>query len=351
MIDWLTVLVSYRHELPLEGGKIISITPDGDIEWESSKKISVRGSYESNLLIRSDEQSRTFDGSYTRLYIDGNFAKFHQGHNLFGTDNLMGLVSETVLKLIKVLNLNFQEIDLNYLHKGRYEVLRADCTMMTDLGNLKNVEAFLYSAEYSAHMRYRGQGIMTKGTLYFGKASRRWALKMYAKGREVQAKGHTLPKSIESPSLLAWVDGKLRLELVLRSLELKSRELSMGYHWEDFTVLDNLTLALKGLTMTDNYTIPPEALSELKPRFVAVYELWKKGYDLRAMYSKNTFYAYRRQLLKSLNIDIAIKQPKEKDLPENVIPFIRVLEPKPCDQVPLWAIGTDLYFEPRAIYH
>ena len=81
MIDWLTVLVPYSHIEPLKGGKIISIDPDENIEWSTIKKLPVRGSYESNLLVCSDESTRADDGSYTRLYIDGNLAKFHQGHN------------------------------------------------------------------------------------------------------------------------------------------------------------------------------------------------------------------------------------------------------------------------------
>lgn len=350
MIDWLTVLVPYSHIEPLKGGKIISIDPDENIEWTSVKKMPVRGSYESNLLLCSDESTRASDGSYTRLYIDGNFVKFHQGHNLFGTDDLTGLVSETFLKLVDLLGLELNDIDLHLLHKGAYQVLRADCTMMCDLGSLVNVEAFLYAAEYSAHMRRRGQGIMNKGTLYFGMYSKRWMLKMYAKGREIKSKGHQLHPAVSLPELQRWADGKLRIELVLRALELKRRKLHLAINWGDFTVFDSLQEILGGLEMTDNYNIPPELLEDLKPRFRAVYELWKQGHDLRAMYSRNTFYTYRRQLKDALNIDIAVKQPRKQELPDNVVPFIRVLEPKMCEQVPDWVKGTDLYFEPRALF-
>jgi II/X family phage/plasmid replication protein len=348
MIDWITVLINYPHKVPLKGGDVISITPDGEIEWTSTRKMSVRGSYESNLLIRS--QDRIHDGSYSKILIDGNFVKFHQGHNLFGSDDLRGLVSETFLKLAKMLALTINDACLNSIHKGTYDLLRVDCTMMTDLGNLANVESFLYNAEYSAHMRYRGQGVMTKGTLYFGKTSRRWALKMYAKGREIQADGHSLPSKIESPSLVSWVDGKLRLELVLRSLELKKRGLSYGFCWEDFTSFDNLTQSLEGLTLSGSYKITSNVLSNLKPRLVAIYELWKQGYDLKTMYSKNTFYSYRRQLIKELQIDIAIKQSKD-DKKRNRVSFDSALKPKLSEQVPEWAIGTNLYFEPRANFN
>ena len=71
--------------------------------------------------------------------------------------------------------------------------------------------------------------------------------------------------------------------------------------------------------------------------------LWKDGVDLRAMYPKASFYRYRAEFLKK-GIDIAIRQPSK---PENVIPLIRVLRPEAISQIPDWAIGTSLYFEPK----
>lgn len=84
-------------------------------------------------------------------------------------------------------------------------------------------------------------------------------------------------------------------------------------------------------------------LEGLPARLIAVYKLWKEGEDLRALYPKASFYRYRSEFLKQ-GIDIAIRQPSK---PENVIPLIRVLQPQAISQVPEWAVGTPLYFEPR----
>jgi II/X family phage/plasmid replication protein len=62
------------------------------------------------------------------------------------------------------------------------------------------------------------------------------------------------------------------------------------------------------------------------------------------MFSKSGFYKYRAELLPH-GIDIATLMPKEVS---NVVPLYRVLEAKPA-QVPEWAIGTRLYFEPRRV--
>jgi II/X family phage/plasmid replication protein len=61
------------------------------------------------------------------------------------------------------------------------------------------------------------------------------------------------------------------------------------------------------------------------------------------MYPKASFYRYRSEFLKK-GIDIAIRQPSK---PDNIIPLIRVLRPEAIAQIPDWAIGTTLYFDPR----
>ena len=47
-------------------------------------------------------------------------------------------------------------------------------------------------------------------------------------------------------------------------------------------------------------------------------------------------------------IDIAVKQGNRSEPNQNVIEFKRVLYPERAEQVPAWAVGTALYFEPRA---
>jgi II/X family phage/plasmid replication protein len=64
------------------------------------------------------------------------------------------------------------------------------------------------------------------------------------------------------------------------------------------------------------------------------------------MYPQNTFYRYRREFLKQ-GIDLAIKQGNRAEPNPNVIEFRRVLRPERCEQIPAWAFGTNLYFEPR----
>lgn len=347
MIDWVTAIFPYTHLKPINAGEVLSIDASGEIEWQTKKRLSVRGSYESNLLVRTVSDSfNPATGYYTQIAIDGNFIKFHQGHNLFGSDDLIGLCSETYEKLVNILSFKPKDFDYYNVYKGAYLLKRVDCTVMIELGNLLRVEAFLYSAERCAYMKHRGQGIMTKGTLYFGKHSRRWSLKMYAKGREIQAKGHTLPDAINLPSLRSWADGKLRIELVLRSMALKEKGLHIAANWGDNTPEESLYESLESLNMSEKHTISNTDLEGLSPRLRLAYNSWLDGHDLKVILPRNTFYTYRKQL-KEFGIDIAVKQGNREERAANIVDFQQVLRPERCEQVPAWAIGTPLYFEPR----
>lgn len=349
MIDWIKAIIPLEHLIPLDDGHVISITKNGEIEWTTNKRLAVRGSYESDLHIQSDYSSRNPEtGIFNHIVFDGNPIKFFQGHNLWGTDDLIGLMVETVLCISKLLGLTPTVQDWEWIVKGHYQLKRVDSTMMIGLGSNADVEAFLYSAERTAHMRYKGQGIMTKGTLYFGKHSRRESLKMYNKLDEIKAKGHDLANELQDlPELYKWVTGKLRIEVVTRSMQLKDLGLQLACNWGDSTPQDTLYRLLNGLNMSEQHTLTAVNLDGLPPRLIGVYHNWKDGHDLKKILPKATFYRYRSEMLKH-GIDLAVKQGNRSEPNPNVIEFRRVLRPERCEQIPPWAFGTPLMFEPRA---
>lgn len=333
MIDWITAIIPCHHDEKVYGGTVASINSDGEIEWQVEKKQEIRGSYESNLSVKSLDAKT--------ILIDGNPAKWLQGHNIFGTDNLIGLVDAVMHKLTPLLKLTPSEYDLDCWRNGIYQLKRVDCTAMWELPRRVDVRSWLRAAEMQSKSRH-GRPIMTGGTLYFGKNSRRWSIKFYSKGDEVEAKGHKLPFDIdERDKLIDLADNKLRGELTLRSIQLKEKQLSVAAQWDESTPLKLLIQYIESLNMSDQFSITPVNLEGLPARLIAVYTLWKEGVDLRAMFPKASFYRYRSDLLKQ-GIDIAIRQPSK---PDNVIPLVRVLRPEAISQVPEWAIGTNLYFE------
>ena len=343
MIDWITLPdFPCRHPQPVDGGHVLSVDRDGNMEWSSKKFLKVVGSSDASIRIKTTAVDR--DGTGTHLAIDGNPAKFLQGHNLWGTDDLVGLVVAFMDKLVPLVGLDPTPWDRQLWLRGCFRLTRTDLTRMFRLANRADALAWIRQAEQTATMPYRGKGQITKGnTLYFGKHSRRSALKFYAKGQEFEANGS--PAMKELPALVEYADSALRAEYVIRSMELKRLGLDCAANWDENTS-SGVTLEVLGKLHMDDYTmITPERIDELRPAVRAVYQLWKEGHDIRGMYPKPTFYRYRKQLLDTLSVDIANVQPRDDKL-SNVVPLIRVLEATEMT-VPDWAYGTPLYAEPR----
>lgn len=344
MIDWLSFRFRCAHAKPINGGRVVSLNADGSIVWDTPKRLQHAGSYESKISIRSD--------GHENIDVSGNVVKFFQGHNLFGSDDIVGLVYEMIDYLLDCPEFGLipSAANVELLATGGVELTRVDITESFDLGSETNVFTYLHTAEKTARMPYHGRGQMTKGsTLYWGKNSRRWSLKMYAKHAEINANIKYQPALSQRPDVIAWSKPILRTELTLRSMELKTRNLNFLYQWSDksnpIQVYDLLKKPLSEVTMTTTSELSDKDLSNLRSSLRTAYQSWVTGSDLRAILSRPTFYRYRQELLK-YGIDISII--RSSDQISNVVPLIRVIELKQAP-VPEWAKDTNLFFKPRKV--
>ena len=350
MIDWVTARVPCNHGREITGGAMVSYKDAHDFgagtDWFFAKPLPVVGSHDANVRIKTS----AFHGELglgRELRIDGNLVKFFQGHNLFGSCDMVGLVAAFMDHLCTIPQLGLCPTDLQrqMWYNGAYEVSRVDLTTMFQLRNLSDVLAWLATAEHSATLNHRGRGQLTKGsTLYFGKHSRRWSLKFYAKGQEVTAKGHELHRDLlMRDQLLAYAQPALRSELTLRSMRSKRQ----NYSWPPTGPVIRVGISqlfngyMKGLNMSDVRRLPAEILDDLPSGCRLAYQTWLEGHDLKGMLAHNTFYRYRRQLLDH-GVDISTVNPREAS---NVVPLVRVLEAMPM-QIPDWAKGTELLYLP-----
>ncbi|HCX6121520.1 TPA: Replication-associated protein G2P [Escherichia coli] len=350
MIDWLTLRIPCDHSREIAGGAMVSYKDawdfDAGADWCFTKPLAVVGSHDANVRLKTSGFSNEGQ-SGTELHIDGNLVKFFQGHNLFGSCDIVGLVCDFMDHICSMESLGLHPTDFQKQawRRGLFKLSRVDVTSMYRLNNRNDVLSWISSAEYSSTMAHRGRGQLTKGsTLYFGKHSRRWSLKFYSKGQEVNCKGHSLPLELPSrDKLLAYAEPALRSELTLRSMTLKETDLQLAANWprnaEGITRIFEKYLA--GLNMSDTRTIPAEQLAELPSGARLAYQSWLEGHDLKNMLPHNTFYRHRRALL-TLGVDIATVLPREKS---NVVPLVRVLEAIPMG-IPDWAYGTPLYHQP-----
>ncbi len=342
------MVLPMRHSIPIHGERLLCVSPEGEVKWQVAKRTTVAGSHSTGLQLRT--ATHTAD-QCTHIELSGNPVKFFQGHNLWGTDDLPSLVVATIERVAELLGAAVHADDRAAWLAGDIQLTRVDCTESFHLRNAAEVLAWLRAAEQTAHLAHRGRGQLCKGsTLYFGKNSRRWSLKLYAKGQEIKAKGHGQDSVLSLPSAVEWANRTLRAELTLRSMELKR----LGYDFvRNWLPVDGVPLPVTGellrerlgnMTMTTTSHLSPAVLESLRPSLRAAVAAWEAGHDLRAIYSKSGFYKFRSELLKH-GVDIATVMPKEVS---NVVPLHRVLQAVPAT-VPDWAMGTALYFEPRRV--
>jgi II/X family phage/plasmid replication protein len=345
VIDWLDLRAPLVHDVsrggPLYGGEVRSIDDEGVIEWSIGKRMQVEGSHSTKISVRSSQMTLPCGRIWPAIRISGNPAKWFQGHNIFGTEDMLGLVRETLLRVCASRGIVPSAHELDMWRSGWIELLRVDATRSYDLGSRSRVQNALRSLDQTAHLKFRGRGSYNGNSLLFGKGSRHWSLTLYAKGPELEK--HRLPDELAGTSLVAHAQGLLRAEVRMLSQHLTRSGLKWVYSWTDNTVEEQHRLHMEQLSISDAAMLDPEALDTLAPRLRMSYQLWKDGHDLRTILTRPTFYRHRAELLEH-GIDLAVKQDRAAD--SNVVPLRVVLLAAPVG-VPDWAEGTKLYFEPR----
>ena len=334
MIDWGLVLFPLVH-VTINSGNVISTTPDGEVEWCSPKRVQATGSFEKTISIKSVGGDGT--GLATHLWVNGNPSKFLQGHNVFGSDNMVSLMSDLFDVIAPQFDLKPTLHELHKIRTGDYELKTVDINYSYELPCRSDVLAFIRALEFKAKTRH-GRPSTKGGTLYFGKNSKRWALKFYCKAEEIQTSTGRLPHDLLNVGIESWVDNKLRIELRLLSKELNKRNIinvkdlridKVNYIFDEY---------LGRIEMSEQIVLSDEVKINMPNKLRSTYTLWLEGHDLRSMMSKATYYRHCLEL-KELGINIDLRPESTKK--SNVIPLIRVLEAKPAS-IPNFAFKREL---------
>lgn len=339
MIDWVSCKLPLKaaETETRDGGHYLLLDPHGTIETDRPRPLPIMGSHDSRLHARTV-------GSF--LYLQGNPCKWWQGHNLFGSNDLQALICSTAERVCQLLGLEVTATDRRTWWNGWIPLSRVDCTIMLQYESRADVRAVLRSASKYAYSRH-GAATTRGSTVYLGLASRRWTLKLYSKGDELEAisQKHHLPDSIlHREELTQYADSALRVELQLRGLELSRRDRALSCCWNQETPLAALQEKLETITMPSIHRLPSTELEDLPGRLIAVYEAWRAGHDIRAIYSRSTYYRYRKELL-LYGIDIQSTPAPQPQEEPNIVPLNRVLDGQ-LSLIPEWAEDTPLYFQP-----
>lgn len=341
MIDWLTLRIN--SEFRPEAGTVVSLTADGEVEWRIEKRVKVEGSHSSSVQLRTVPYGGKLIGG--DLEITGNPAKFLQGHNLFGTDDLAALVQAFVLAVYDRIGYEPTVAEVEQLRVGLVWLTRIDINRNSDFGSRPRALNAVRALSECAHMSHRGRGsLVGEGTAYWGQKSRYFSLKAYAKGVELDK--HKLSKDLPMVAELhRFSEGLVRREVTIWARELQRRKLHLLANWSTLgaspmSVFDDM---FGRLTISEATMKEPAELDAIPAKLRSVYQLWADGHDLRELFPTRTFYRHRKALL-ALGVDIAVKQPRDVS---NVVPLVVTLVGHEVG-IPEWARGTPLYFDPRA---
>ena len=332
MIDWVTAKLPCNNNL--RSVCVAKLDADGNVEWITESWLPVEGSYSSNFMIKSLTPQT--------IQVSGNPAKWLQGHNLFGTNDLKLLMTTFFSALYEAMaeeGLNPTIEQCERIAEGRYTISRVDINETWFLKNQYDVKAWIRAAGEKMSMPYRGKGVFSGDTLYWGKGSKYYYLKCYSKGDEINSKKSNFPNELRTPEMLEYADRALRLELVLCSKALREWGLNEPCNWSLDTPRMLLLQVARTLDMSNNFKLSSEVTRGLPTGLRLAYIAWLSGEDLRTILPKNTFYRYRKKL-KELDIDIVLIRDVDK-VADNVIPLIRVLEAEPVG-IPEWAYEQGL---------
>lgn len=340
MVDWLSVELPDPFGFLITGGEVTKSTEHGEVEWTTRCKRQMEGSWSGKMMVRNLQADRRvgpgLDPVRSGLELAGNPAKFLYGHNLFGSANVAQLAADTVYA---VRNAVAPDIDLGLYDPGAGEISRIDLTGSWLLDRPDDVVPFLRALEERVFCPYRGRGVRPNddpGTLVYGysdkgKRAKDWQLVLYSKGREIAV--HKLPEpALAVPGLLDEVNRTVRVELRLRSAELKRLGMKFVRDWTPERVEEIWSQYVGRLDFAEaKMSLENDLSTVLTPRLLRAYRSWQAGDDMSRGIARTTFYKLRRDLIEAAGVDIALPVPKS-----NVVPLRRIIEARPASR-PLWA--------------
>lgn len=341
MIDWSLVHFPVVHD-PIYSGELISILPDGTEDWRSPRRLQASGSYEKKISIKSIGGNGR--GQATHLWLNGNPSKFLQGHNVFGSDDLVALLFDVFCILVDKYQLQPTDEEVHRIKTGDYKLVMVDINYPYVLPSRADVLAFIRALEFKAKTRH-GKPSMKGGTLYFGQKSEYWAMKFYCKAEEIQTTRGKLPPELQNKGIEKWVDNVLRIELRLLSKELQRLQIVKVNELTKERMEALFNNYLRKIEMSEQIKLTDETMMEMPNKLRSTYTLWVEGHDLRSLLSKPTYYRHRKELKEyGINIDLRPESTQKS----NVVPLVRLLEAQPA-KIPSWAFDRGLVHHSAAV--
>ncbi|MCK2088644.1 phage/plasmid replication protein [Thauera aromatica] len=278
--DWLTIRHDYPVERPAEprnGGKVLKVSADGELEWESASWESIRcPSSDTSIRVKCDGK---------RLYASANIGRFQRGDNMQGFT-----VMECIERWAKVLS------DLGFdLHgfgtRWREGTVAEWGTHITRVDLAGNHWTSNYgSLAQGLMVRRLGQKLPQLGKYgptwgYDAKRSNWVKAKLYDKDAEQQGKRRSGGGATTA-----------RFEVQLGSEFLKREGLDKVKGWSGGEDMGKV-IYVKFAEQVFREQLSVQRWDELPARLQHWATCWREGRDIRSDLSTSQYYKVRKQLL------------------------------------------------------
>lgn len=265
----------------------------------------IKGVLGSNIKVRT-----LGDHNRNILEVSGNIAKFLQGHNLFGSNDINHYVVKTIKMLSEDKKLKIHPTDEQLLQvkKGNFHITRLDINQNYHLQSSLDVDRWIKVASDKMTMSSYGQVKNNNHTLYFGGNSKPKKIIFYGKAKEIKA-NQSLPQQLQTPEMLDYANKLLRFEIRLNAHYLNNNYLSEGYCWNTGKVNEIIDTHLSRIRIAANIRLADSKLNEIPDAYLSTYFKWKAGVDVKQNLNQSKFYRHRNHLLK-YGVDISTVMPK-----------------------------------------
>ena len=266
-----------------------------------------------------------------------------QQHNLFGCNDLVGLVSGVFYLVAEKLEINVDEQTARRIRVGNYELLRVDVAANYWMPNAESVEDAVRKIGLCWFLQNKRVSVYPGQTAYLNQHSEYWSLKFYAKLNQMIASKKKIP---HKDSLFRYASRVVRGELMLKAKELRSRQLNRGHAWSDKSLPKKLLLEKveeSGLVGEVKLRLYPKELKNLSPSLKRAYIAWVHGESVRSLYAPANYYRLVSQF-NEFGVDIS-KAP-----PPNSVTMPQLSELFSEDKIrrwPVWAMDKGLVFIPK----
>lgn len=353
MIDWLSVRIPLYHQRIPQGMRMV-IDVDGSVTSQTllprliDDGESEEGSYSTRIMIQSEDEcaynhllpmlsdKALFDDSNLArcLVISGNLAKYLQAHNSFGIECICSLLIATCDKIKKIVGLTRSQHKRLHdtIKAGHFEVTRIDITHMFDLETDAAVNRYIRMLQFCCDGR-GNRAELCNNTFYVGKNSGLWSLKFYNKFKEINTKSkmHFLPSHLIDTGISEFVEGQLRVELVLRKkqlvrLNLNDKPLELNKRLDEIYQfhLDKIKIKHQQIDSIDVSTLPVH--------YQRTYLMWRAGHHVKDLMKHNTYYTHKRYFDK-LGINLKLPPVPTDEREFDVKPLIWLMS-KRVQQIP-----------------